>query len=280
MVFFELHAFWTQSFNLPTPKLTEKNLPDQTGKVYLITGSNTGVGYQVASILYSHNAKVWVAARTESKALEAIESIKKDHPKSQGKLEFLFLNLSDLSSIKASAEDFLSREDKLHWLDNNAGVMVPPVGSKGAQGLDLTYQTNILGPFLFTKLLLPILKRTADAESTKGLVRVSWAGSLATVLQSPKNGVTWSKDGKTGDETLLDTKDNKTTYGISKAANYYLASEFGKRFGGRDNVLHNVSLSLPPTSGPVHACDLGQTNNYHSIHTRISPPFAMTIRLT
>ncbi|OAL36367.1 hypothetical protein AYO20_04263 [Fonsecaea nubica] len=234
---YKLRALCSQSFRLPAPTLTEKNLPDQTGKVYLITGSNTGVGYQVASILYSHNAKVYIAARTESKALAAIDSIKQEHPKSQGKLEYLFLNLSDLSTIKASAEDFLSREDKLHWLDNNAGVMVPPVGSKGAQGMDLTYQTNILGPFLFTKLLLPILRRTAEDEP-KGTVRVSWAGSLAVVLQSPTNGMLWKK-GANGEETLDDTHPNMYTYGVSKAANYFFGTEFGKRYGARDGVLHN-----------------------------------------
>ncbi|KIW23903.1 uncharacterized protein PV07_12065 [Cladophialophora immunda] len=234
---YKLRALWSQSFGLPAPTLTEKNLPDQTGKVYLITGSNTGVGYQVASILYAHNAKVYVAARTESKALAAIDSIKEQHPKSQGKLEYLHLDLSDLSTIKASAEDFLSREDKLHWLDNNAGVMIPPQGSKGAQGMDLTYQTNILGPFLFTKLLLPILKRTA-ADEPKGTVRVSWAGSLAVVLQSPTNGVRWKK-GADGKETLDDANSNTFTYGVSKAANYFFGTEFGKRYGVKDGVLHS-----------------------------------------
>ena len=239
-MFFTLRALWGQSFGLPTPPLTEKNLPDQNGKVFLVTGANTGVGYQVAGVLYAHNAKVWVAARTESKALQAIESIKKEHPKSRGKLEYLYLNLSDLSTIKASAEDFLSREDKLHWLDNNAGVMVPPNGSKGAQGMDLTYQTNILGPFLFTKLLLPILRRTSEKEP-QGSVRVSWAGSLAVDLQSPKTGAVWKK-GEDGEDTLDDKNDNRLTYGVSKAANYFFASEFGKRFGTRDGVLHNVSM--------------------------------------
>ncbi|ETI25340.1 hypothetical protein G647_02112 [Cladophialophora carrionii CBS 160.54] len=236
-MFYKLRAFWSQSFGLPAPPLTEKNLPDQTGKVYLITGSNAGVGYHVASILYGHNAKVYVAARTESKALAAIEAIKQEYPKSQGKLEYLHLNLSDLTTIKASAEDFLSREDKLHWLDNNAGVMVPPKGSKGSQGMDLTYQTNILGPFLFTKLLLPILKRTAEQEP-QGTVRVSWAGSLAVELQSPKGGLVWKK-GKDGEDTLDDKGDNQLAYGVSKAANYFFATEFGKRFGPRDGVLHN-----------------------------------------
>ena len=239
-MFYKLRALCSESFRLPAPPLTEKNLPDQTNKVYIVTGSNTGVGYQVASILYEHNAKVYIAARTESKALAAIDSIKEEHPKSTGRLEYLYLNLSDLTTIKASAEDFLSREDKLHWLDNNAGVMTPPNGSKGAQGMDLTYQTNILGPFLFTKLLLPVLRRTAESEP-KGTVRVSWAGSLAVVLQSPKGGMVW-EEGKDGD--MLDDKgDTALLYGVSKAANYFFATEFGKRFGARDGVLHNVSSS-------------------------------------
>ena len=238
----QLRAFWSQSFFIPTPPLTEKNLPDQQGKVYLITGSNTGVGYQLCSILYQHNAKVYIAARTESKALSAIESIKKLHPESKGSLHYLHLDLSDLRTIKASAEDFMSRESKLHWLDNNAAVMVPPPGSKGAQEMDLTYQTNILGPFLFTKLLLPILKHTADSEP-KGTVRVSWAGSLAVDLQSPKGGVAWKKDND-GEEGLDESVSNVVTYGVSKAANYFFAHEFAKRFGTRDGVLHNVSIFL------------------------------------
>ena len=197
---------------------------------------------------YGQNAKVYVAARTKSKAVAAIDAIRKEHPKSKGRLEYLHLDLSDLTTIKASADDFLSRENKLHWLDNNAGVMVPPKGSKGAQEIDLTYQTNILGPFLFTKLLLPLLKRTAESEP-EGAVRVSWAGSLAVDLQSPKGGAVW-KMGQDGEETLDDKGDNALAYGTSKAANYFFAIEFGRRFGVRDGVLHNVSFPylLVPSS--------------------------------
>src|ERR1700761_8175908 len=117
--------------------------------------------------------------------------------------------------------------------------MVPPAGSKGEQGMDLTYQTNILGPFLFTKLLLPILKRTAQDEP-KGTVRVSWAGSLAVDLGSPKGGVAW-KMGKDGQDTLDDKGNNTFAYGVSKAANYFFGREFGRRFGDADGVMHNVS---------------------------------------
>ncbi|EXJ86643.1 hypothetical protein A1O3_03596 [Capronia epimyces CBS 606.96] len=240
-MFYRLGAFYSQSFRLPAPKLTEKNLPDQSGKVFLITGANTGIGYQLASILYGHNGKVYVAARTESKARAAIDQIRQDHPTSTGQLEYLHLDLSDLSSIKASADDFLARETKLHWLNNNAGVMFPPAGSKGAQGLDLTYQTNVLGPYLFTKLLLPLLKRTAEAEPA-GSVRVSWAGSLAVVLYSPKGGVAWKKDqteGNDGQDTLDDGVSHQSIYGVSKAANWFFAREFARRFGETDGVLHN-----------------------------------------
>ncbi|KIW10523.1 hypothetical protein PV08_11487 [Exophiala spinifera] len=237
-MFHTLRAFWNQSFFIPAPTVTEKNLPDQTGKVYLITGANTGIGYQVAAILYSLNAKVYVGARSESKATAAISSIKSLHPSSKGGLEYLHLNLSDLSTIKSTAEDFMRRESKLHWLDNNAGVMIPPSGSKGAQGMDLQFQTNILGPFLLTKLLLPVLKRTAESEPA-GSVRVSWAGSLAVELGSPKGGMLWKKTPSSSEETLDDSKDIRTNYSITKAANYFLGNEFGKRFGERDGVLHN-----------------------------------------
>lgn len=115
--------------------------------------------------------------------------------------------------------------------------MVPPAGSKGAQGIELQYQTNILGPFLLTKLLLPILKKTAQTEP-KGSVRVSWAGSLAVVVQSPTGGVQFTPQG--------DLKDfsSGVAYGVSKAANYLLASEFGRRYGG-DGVVHNVCIKTP-----------------------------------
>jgi NAD(P)-dependent dehydrogenase (short-subunit alcohol dehydrogenase family) len=243
-MFYAMDRFIGQSFFLPDPPLTEKNLGDQTGKVFVVTGSNTGVGYQLATILYGKNAKVYVAARTESKAKDAIESIKKTHPTSKGGLEYLHLDLSDLTSIKPTVEDFLSRETKLHWLDNNAGVMTPPAGSKGAQGMDLQYQTNILGPFLLTKLLSPLLKRTAENEP-EGSVRVSWAGSLAVDLQSPRDGLAWTKD-KDGRATLDETKNERVKYGVTKAANFYLAHQFGKRFGARDRVLHDVSIHFRP----------------------------------
>jgi len=191
----------------------------------------------VASILYSANATVYIAARTESKAISAIQSIKTAHPASEGTIHFLKLDLSDLSTIKTSAEEFLQKSDRLDVLINNAGVMVPGPGAKGAQGYELQYVTNILGPYLFTKLLLPLLRKTV-AGNAKGAVRVCWASSTATDLVTSKGGMTFAEDGS---PICKGQGGGPHEYGVSKSANYFLGYEFGKRYGNGDGVLHNVS---------------------------------------
>ncbi|XHG03614.1 hypothetical protein AWENTII_006915 [Aspergillus wentii] len=106
--------------------LTEKNLPDQSGKVFLVTGASGGLGKLLTDILYQHNGKIYLAARSESKTKEAIEEIKAAHPSSKGELIFLNLQLDDLTTIKQTADEFLAKENHLDVLWNNAGVMIPP----------------------------------------------------------------------------------------------------------------------------------------------------------
>jgi retinol dehydrogenase 12 len=86
---------------------------------------------------------------------------------------FLRLDLDDLTTIKKSAEEFLAKETRLDVLWNNAGVMIPPQGSKTKQGYELQLGTNNVAPFLFTKFLTPLLVETAKS-ATKGSVRVLW----------------------------------------------------------------------------------------------------------
>src|SRR5690242_12655495 len=89
----------------PTPTFVEKDIPDLNGKVVIVTGATSGVGFQSASILYSKNATVYIAARSADKASQAIAAIKKspEGANSRGRLVFLSLDLSNLGSIKASA---------------------------------------------------------------------------------------------------------------------------------------------------------------------------------
>ncbi|KAL9608734.1 MAG: hypothetical protein Q9167_006452 [Letrouitia subvulpina] len=219
---------WSQSFFIPAPPFTESSLPDQSGKVHIVTGGYTGIGFELCQILYSKNAKVYIAGRSEEKVINAITAIKAANPSAQGDLVFMQLDLADLSSIKPAVDAFNQKETRLDVLTNNAGVMIPPQGSKTVQGHELQIGTNCLGPFLLTKLLLPTLQRTA-ASSPPGAdsVRVTWAGSLAIDFIAPENGVDLSdRDGS----PVLSTSVEKT-YGMSKAGNVFLAAETARRYG-------------------------------------------------
>lgn len=220
----------------PAPKFTEKDLADQAGKVFLVTGGAAGIGLELAKILYAHNAKVWIAARSEQKASKAIASIEASFPKSKGELVFLHLDLNDLMVVKKSAETFLAQETRLDVLWNNAGVMIPPQGSKTKQNYEAQLGTNCLSPFLFTKLLTPLLVETAKT-APRGSVRVVWLGSSAAEMMSPKGGGV--------DMTNLDYKDDKSAwykYGVSKAGNVLYSKELAKRHQA-DGVL---SVALNP----------------------------------
>ncbi|KAF2970979.1 hypothetical protein GQX73_g2533 [Xylaria multiplex] len=217
-----------------TPMYTENDIPDLSGKVYLVTGANTGIGKEVARILYSKNAAVWIAARNAEKGTNAITSIKDAHPSSNGRLEFLQLDLSDLATIKTSADAFCAKEKRLDVLFNNAGVMFPPNGSKTKQGHELQLGTNCLGPFLFTQFLTPTLITTAKTAS-EGSIRVVWVSSSAAEHLNPKGGI---------DLDNLDYKRNAFyawKYGISKVGNYYQATEYARRH--RDDGIVSVSLN-------------------------------------
>ncbi|KAK4544627.1 hypothetical protein LTR36_004199 [Oleoguttula mirabilis] len=222
-----------QCFFIPAPTLTEKNLPDQSGRVFIVTGGYAGVGKELCKILYQKNGTVYVAGRSPDKADAAIDEFKRAFPSSDGKLEFLKLDLADLPTIKASAEDFQKREQRLDVLTNNAGVMTPPAGSKTAQSYELQMGTNCLGPYLFTHYLTPLLQKTA-ASSLPGSVRVTWAASLMT-LAAPKGGIAW--DDKTGGAKVHN--DRATDYAQTKAGNALLAKEYDSRYG-KDGIVSNA----------------------------------------
>lgn len=188
-------------------------------QVYIVSGANTGIGKELARILYSKNATVWVAARNEEKARAAIADI--ETSPSAGKLKYMKLDLADLSTVAASAKKFLAEEKRLDVLFNNAGVMNPPDGNT-PQGYELQLGTNCLGPHLFTKTLTPILKTTA-ATSPAGSVRVIWVSSMAAEVFAPHGGVELDN---------LDYKRKHDTYhkyGVSKAGNYFQGTEFARR---------------------------------------------------
>ncbi|KAI1772895.1 putative short-chain dehydrogenase [Hypoxylon cercidicola] len=186
-------------------------------------------------MLYSKNAKVYIAARSQDRANTAIGDIKKAYPSSKGDLAFLKLDLGDLTKIQASADEFLAKETKLDVLFNNAGVQNPlPEPSRTPQGYEYHLGVNAVGTFAFTKLLTPLLVSTAKTEGT---ARVVWVSSLGTELGAEKDtGV---------DMSNLDYHVDKPymyKYSVSKAGIWLHGVEFAKRYRA-DGV---ISVPLNP----------------------------------
>jgi retinol dehydrogenase 12 len=226
-----------------TSPFTDKSLSDQAGKVFIVTGATSGVGELLADILYSKNAKVYIAARSADKADQTKQRIQSKRPESTGELVFLPLDLSDLSTTKASADEFLSKESKLNVLFNNAGVMNPPDGSKTKQGYELHMGTNTLAPFLFTKFLTPILKETAKSEP-EGSVRVVWVSSSAPARFAPKGGV------EMDNISYEQSRTSWQRYGISKSGTIIHAAEYARRH--KDDGIISVSLDPGNLKTPLY----------------------------
>ncbi|KAI0469090.1 putative estradiol 17 beta-dehydrogenase [Xylaria cf. heliscus] len=228
---------WTHTFP-PPPAFKEADIPDLEGKVYIVSGSNTGLGKVVARLLYSKNAKVYIAARSETRAQQAIQDIGQSAPSSSGSLVFLPLDLNDLHSVQAAADKFLAQEQRLHSLFNNAGLMGSEPLQKTTQGYEVTLGINCVGTFLFTKLLTPVLAATAKA-SLPGTVRVIWLSSFACELRAHE-GVGLSTANLDYHDPVIAT----TRYGLSKAGVWALGVEYGRRHGpGKDGI---ISVPINP----------------------------------
>ncbi|KAK2001678.1 short-chain dehydrogenase [Colletotrichum falcatum] len=218
----------------PKASLTEETLPDQSNKVFIITGGSSGLGKELAKILYYRNAKVYLAARSEARTAAVISELKDLYPQSRGHCEYLHLDLNDLSTINKSAREFLAKESRLDVLWNNAGVMVPPQGSKTAQGYELQLGVNALGPFLLTRLLRPALSAAART-APKDSVRVVWLSSGA-VIMAPKPAIDFDNMNYAKDEGA------SAKYSRSKAGNVIIAAEFARRTA-EEGI---VSISVDP----------------------------------
>ncbi|PCG91224.1 Short-chain dehydrogenase/reductase SDR [Penicillium occitanis (nom. inval.)] len=208
----------------PAPTFTEKNLDSQTGRVFIVTGGNQGVGFELIKMLYPTGAVIYMASRSRARAEEAIKSVVATDPSGATRLKFLHLDLNDLNIVRSAAKTFSEQESRLDVLWNNAGVGAVPVGSKTKQGIEAHMGINVIGPLLLTQLLLPKLQAAA-AVSPKNSVRVVWSSSWLMESRAPKGGYQLSDIEKGG------TNDSHVNYAASKAANWILADETAKRYG-------------------------------------------------
>ncbi|MFK7917316.1 MAG: oxidoreductase [Ilumatobacter sp.] len=139
---------------------TSTDVPDQTGTTVLVTGANTGLGFEAAKVLADRGARVLLGCRSEERATDAIDQIRESVPAAD--LRFIPLDQADLSSIKAAA-DLVQSEDRLDVLVNNAGIMMPPL-QYTADGFESQFGVNHLGTFALTAHLLSKLAETDGAR--------------------------------------------------------------------------------------------------------------------
>ncbi|KAK6966646.1 hypothetical protein R3P38DRAFT_3312135 [Favolaschia claudopus] len=196
-----------------------RDIPDLSGKVILVTGGNSGIGYETVKALLSKNAKVYLAARSKSKAIPAIEQLYTETGK---RAEFLALDLADLKSVREAAEEFLSKEERLDVLFNNGGVMVPPTDQLTKQGYDLQFGTNqpaLTASHAHTSLPARIINTSSDLYTS-----------------APKRDVFFEglKDGAERDARLKKwgRRAPWTLYGASKAGNIFVAKHYAKTYPG------------------------------------------------
>ncbi|KAF4450320.1 short-chain dehydrogenase [Fusarium austroafricanum] len=215
-------ALYTQLFP-PEPPLTEDNVSPQNGKIFIVTGGNSGVGLELCKILYATGATVYLTSRSEKRGMQAIKDITSSKPRNPGILKFILLDLNDLESVKHAASTFASQETRLHVLWNNAGTGAYGVsqGARTAQGLEAMIGIHCVATLLFTTLLIPHL-RIAAAELS-GSARVVWTSSVVTDQGSPTNGI----DFETIDTGVPDRVNN---YAVSKAGSWMLSREMARRY--------------------------------------------------
>ncbi|KAI8944629.1 NAD(P)-binding protein [Xylaria longipes] len=199
-------------------------LPDLKGKVFIVTGGNSGIGYYTVAHLAEHGAHVYLCARSLEKGTAAITNIKKMHPSAN--IDLLQMDLMDLASVVAAAKHFLTLETALHGLVNNAGIMATPF-EMTKDGHEAQWQTNYLAHWVLTEHLLPLMLRTAKMlpPGSVRIVNLTSSGHLG----APKGGInfedlslkdsgTWARYGQSKLANILHTKTLHKTYGPGSAS--------------------------------------------------------------
>ncbi|KAF8601545.1 NAD-P-binding protein [Ceratobasidium sp. AG-I] len=231
------YSMYNETFP-PKPQWTIEQIPDLTGQVIIVTGGNAGIGKETCKVLLEKGAKVYMAARSKSKANEAIEWIQ---AATNGKTPvFLELDLANLDSVRRAANEFRQKEQELHVLFNNGGVMAAPVEMKTSNGYDLQFGTNVLGHYLFTMLLLPTLIHTAQSYGPVRVVNTSSSGHWL----APEGGINYDslvRSDPKADE-IRERLGPKGLYSQSKWANIVFAKELARQYEAQGII----SSSLHP----------------------------------
>lgn len=198
---------------------TPDELPDLSGKLCIITGGNSGIGFEAAKILAGKNADVVIAARNEAKGKQALAKIVN---LGSGRCELLSIDLADMASIRSAAKEAHDRFGAVAALINNAGVMQTPKQTT-KDGFEMQLGTNHLGHFLWTALMM-------DQVDGRG-------GRVVTV-----SSMLYKFGNIDFDNLMMERRyDASRSYTRSKLANLLFAMELHRRLEDADSRIKSVA---------------------------------------
>jgi NAD(P)-dependent dehydrogenase (short-subunit alcohol dehydrogenase family) len=204
-----------------------EDIPLQSGRRFLITGANSGIGYHTALKLARKDAELVLACRDRNKGEAALARLREEAPGARA--EVAVLDLASLDSVRAFAAEELSRARPLHVLINNAGVMAVPRRTETADGFEMQFGTNVLGHFALTGLLLPALERSAaTSHKPPRIVTIASIAHKRTHLNL-------------GDLQSVKAYSPMRAYQQSKLANLMLAFELSRRLRATSSTAMSIA---------------------------------------
>jgi len=245
---------------MATGKWTAEQIPSQAGRTALITGANSGIGYQAALQLARHGAHVLLGCRNEAKGRGALERLLREARGANGEgasAEVVQLDMASLTSIRDFAAAFIGRGIVMDLLINNAGVMALPKRELTEDGFERQFGTNHLGHFALTGLLLPALL-AAPAP------RVVTVASLA------------HRTGKIEFDNLQRERgyEGWDAYNASKLANILFAKELDRRARAAHSRLLSLAVHPGVSTTSIFANGPG-TMNLKAIMVKLLAPVMM-----
>lgn len=198
----------------------DRDIPDLSGQVIIVTGGNAGLGFETIKQLAKHKpARIYLAARSVEKAETAIQDVRKFEDVT-APISLLTLDLSSFDSIKNAVATFKRHESRLDILINNAGIMMTPEGLT-AEGYEIQLGTNVMGHALLTQLLLPTLQQTAKINPETRVV------TLSSAAESMAPSDIYKFDEL---KTTMSDRSTQARYSISKIGNVHYSAAMARQY--------------------------------------------------
>ena len=242
-------------------KWTKRDIPDLTGKIIVVTGANSGLGYESTLAFAEKGALVVMACRNLQKGEKAKQDILKVAPGAQ--LDLMQLDNGSLASVRAFAEAFKAKYDRLDILLNNAGVMAIP-RTETEDGFEMQLGVNHLGHFALTGLLIDVIVKTPNARIHNVSSSANYMGSI-------------NFDDLMGEQNY----DRWGAYGQSKLANVFFTFELNKRLkaAGYDTISNTSHPGLVMTNLQANSVEQSGTGVEAFLYRIVEPIMAQDVSM-